>query len=613
MGFTGLFTVISLLTQTWMNAAMLGVLFLGFFSGRVLIQRGFHRSAMHVIVGVMLAYQLAVLALYRDTPSIGLIWFLIVPSIVASMGTPKDILFWTPFCIVAMLISYSFVLDEPLMTHPMTLPNLIGTISFLAIVSYRFVSERKFREQQLTDAVDLANAAEQRSNRLLASLSHELRSPMTGILLSSEMLKDSADLNEDDRASLERLNTSALVTTNLLNDVLELAKVEAGVVALDRSRFKLEPLLEEIKMTFLSLAQINGNQLHILLPPDCPANWDSSAVCIRKILSNLIGNGLKYTENGHVIVTFDVGASFLDVRVRDTGLGILESQQAQLFDPFISLAEMSSNDTGLGLTLARGYSQWLGSELDLVRSEEGKGSEFRLRIPAAEYGVGNIGDDYPGTDDSVRTAALAFDTLVADLWGQSWLDHWGIALDSNSDTAIDQSVGDVSTLAEALKVRVQRVKPTIQHQTETETETETETIDPMANDLSPRGLVCDDNDLIREVFSQQLTRLGYVNEATRDMQETQDRLNAENFQFLLLDVQLGGESGIDVLKRIRHSDKPYADIPICMISGSLMEKDEALALGADNFLLKPPLSGELAEMALLLSKMARERETQKTL
>ncbi|MFT7219599.1 MAG: signal transduction histidine kinase [Candidatus Azotimanducaceae bacterium] len=100
-------------------------------------------------------------------------------------------------------------------------------------------------------------------------------------------------------------------------------------------------------------------------------------------------------------MTFDVGASFLDVSARDTGLGISETQQAHSFDPFVSFAAKSSTNTGLGLSLARGYFQWLGSELDLVRSEEGKGTEFRLRIPATEYSVGDVGDDYPITDDAV--------------------------------------------------------------------------------------------------------------------------------------------------------------------------------------------------------------------
>ncbi|MFT7219600.1 MAG: CheY-like chemotaxis protein [Candidatus Azotimanducaceae bacterium] len=163
---------------------------------------------------------------------------------------------------------------------------------------------------------------------------------------------------------------------------------------------------------------------------------------------------------------------------------------------------------------------------------------------------------------------------------------------------IDQSVDDISTLAESLKVRVKLAKPIIQ--SDAQSDTHSETIGHMTNDVALRGPICDDNHLIREVFSLQLARLGYVSEATRDMGKTLDRLNAENFQFLLLGVKLGEESGIDVLKRIRNSGKPYANIPVCMISGSLMEKDEALELGADNFLLKPPLRGELAEMALSL-------------
>ncbi len=589
--FALVFLLIALIAGEWLNVALLIGLIIGFAVASVMHDRGYTRSAVHFGVGAMVSYQWVLLYLYRDVPNIGLVWFMAGPAIVARFGHTVDILIWTPICLLATVICYQFVAQYPLMQHPMSLPNLLGVLTLNSVVCYRFIAERMKRERQLLLAASDSEKAERRSTHLLASLSHELRSPMTSILLSSEMLRNRSIAPDSQEDLVEGLYQSALVTTNLLNDVLELAKVEAKLTPLVRETFSPLELLNEIQTTLDPLAKANGTNLLLLLSPESPAQWCSNKVAIRQILVNLLSNGIKHCPNGTVTLSFDVVGEQLDMLVSDTGVGIPLEQQALIFDPFISLSNEVVG-TGLGLTLARGYAENLGGSLQLIESTPGKGTTFCFSMPSAEVKP-TCAEVYSGENVTVKRAVISPMQPRQMEWLRSWCEVFSIELVADCQAEIVLGP-DLRNLALVLDCVCQSKSE----------ETSVANSEPLSD--TGTCLICDDNEQIREVMTHVLVSLGYEVRTAADPEEAMAQLDEHQIDFMILDVQLADESGVVLLKRLRESTKPYAQLPVCMLSGSLDGKALAEEVGSDYYLLKPAGRSELQSVATEMMKLAMQ-------
>lgn len=243
------------------------------------------------------------------------------------------------------------------------------------------------RAEELAAAKDLAEAQSQAKSRFLAGMSHELRTPLNSILLYSELIEGEAGFTEDSALAQDahRIQGAGRHLLQLVNDLLDLSKIEAGRMELSPEPVDLDVLLEELKLHAHPLARHRGNTLVLqnLVPVGSPS-WEADTLRLRQILLNLLGNAAKFTENGEISLQFRREAEAMVFEVADTGIGMSEAQLDRIFHDFVqadpSIAAKYGG-TGLGLALSLRLCERMGGRLE-AKSEEGKGSQFRVWLPA---------------------------------------------------------------------------------------------------------------------------------------------------------------------------------------------------------------------------------------
>ncbi len=248
------------------------------------------------------------------------------------------------------------------------------------------------RNARLFDETRAARAEAIESNKakcqFLANMSHELRTPLNAIIGYSEMLRE--DTEEEGhpqyRDDLEKIRGSGLFLLNLISGVLDLTRIEAGKLEVERSRFNVRDMLAEVSMTSRPLTEKNGNELS-MGGYDHLGEMDSDATKIRQILLNLLSNAAKFTEQG--LIRLDAsrahhdGGEWLTFRVTDNGIGISPQQIEHVFEAFTQADSSTSRKyggTGLGLTISREFCEMLGGNIS-VESKPGQGSVFTVSLP----------------------------------------------------------------------------------------------------------------------------------------------------------------------------------------------------------------------------------------
>jgi signal transduction histidine kinase len=247
------------------------------------------------------------------------------------------------------------------------------------------------KAEELRRAMQRAEHASHQKSIFLAKMSHELRTPLNAVIGYSEMLRDDlgdADGSEEKIADLDRINAAGRHLNALVNEVLDLARIENDDVELESEEIALLGLIDEAVATVQPLLKVHDNRLEIQIPSD-PGTIVTDPLKLRQSVLNLLSNAAKFTSKGTITLTVmrrqAQGGDIIMIEVRDTGIGISSAGLSKLFQNFSQAERSTSNrygGTGLGLALTRRFCTSMGGTVD-VESELGVGSSFKIQIPAA--------------------------------------------------------------------------------------------------------------------------------------------------------------------------------------------------------------------------------------
>ena len=290
----------------------------------------------------------------------------------------------------------------------------VGLACFFAILVLPFYVS--VLAQRITVAKRRADEANQAKGRFLANVSHEMRTPLNGVIAMADVLRET-DLNESQREIVNTLATSAHLLLAQIEDVLDMAKIEAGRVQIERQPFDLGKLITSTVKVVLPQARYKDLAVNTEISPQAMRWFSGDSHHLRQVLLNLLANAVKFTEHGEVTVRVIVlSASTNDARVRfeikDTGIGIPESKQVEIFEPFTqaddSITRMYGG-TGLGTTIARQLVALMGGQIGVI-SQVGRGSTFWFEIPlpyAEPIGIDLTTEIADAARLSATSAALA--------------------------------------------------------------------------------------------------------------------------------------------------------------------------------------------------------------
>ena len=503
------------------------------------------------------------------------------------------------------------------------------------------VEERTHELRVAKEAAETANAAK---SDFLATMSHEIRTPMNGMLVMAELLTK-ARLNDQDHRYAEIILKSGKSLIAIINDILDLSKIEAGRLQLEHTDVAPAGLAADIVDLFWDRAAGKGLDLAAYVAPGVPAGIFADPVRLHQILSNLVNNAIKFTETGSVLIEIYArpgrGASvWLDVGVTDTGIGIPEDRQETVFEMFAQADQTTTRrfgGTGLGLAICRKLVHAMGGRIG-VKSKEGKGSTFHFSVPvdidraaanpappeAVNFGRVVIATNYGrtaqtlartlgdfGLSATIQEAAAVTgmrlgdgDILIAD---PAAIDRGGftgqpravVVLSPAGDRLPDQLLNDgkatnrlpCPATRDGIVGCLTRIAAGVKERANSQTRRiDDETLPQFAG---ARVLVADDNAVNRETILAALSRFGITPDLVENGQEAVEAVAAGDYHFVFMDCSMPVMDGFTATRTIRAVEAAGASgavkLPIVALTARVLGEDDNAwrEAGMDAFLVKP--------------------------
>jgi len=515
-----------------------------------------------------------------------------------------------------------FPVDEHLMETMATVGIQVGQ-----------VLERKRTADELSDAKDAADEASRAKSAFLANMSHELRTPMNAILGYAEMLSEDAkeEGNDEQLADLKEITDAGEHLLSLLNDVLDISKVEAGRMDLYLETFDLTKMLGEVASTTKALVDKNKNKMEVSIADDI-GEMHADVTKVRQILFNLMSNAAKFTSDGRITLFGErrtgENGDIIRLGVSDDGIGIPEDKLDQIFEEFSQADDSTTKNyggTGLGLALVKRFAHMMGGDI-WVESTEGEGSSFILELPAvvidmektepvetdegiskSEPGKSDLAsaegsilviDDDPkardlikrsleseghrvtvaeGGDEGIELARRIKPSLITLDIIMPGRDGWSVLQELKEDSELREipvimiSIINDKKMGLALGAVDHLSKPVDRSK-----------LKALVKRYSKKGraLVVEDDDSVREVIARSLESVGWTSVEAKNGAIGIDMFDNGIFDLIILDIMMPVMDGFEFIRELRKTEKGRS-VPVVVLTAKDLTKKERKVLNGN--------------------------------